>query len=229
VPRLLWSLETGGWVALAFEDVDGRLPAQPWVPDELDRVLDAVVDLAAALTPSPVPPEVAGWVADWGPLRDGEWRRLREDEDGVRPRLDPWSAHHLDALVDLEAGAGPACAGDTLLHLDLRADNLLLTPHRVLVVDWPHARVGAPWLDAVGFAPSVAMQGGPPPEALLARIPAARVAAPEAITAALAAVAGYFTRNALLPPPPGLPTLRPFQDAQGVIAREWLAYRTGWP
>jgi hypothetical protein len=229
VPRLLWALDLEGWVALAFEDVDGRHPAQPWLPDELDRVLDAIADLATTLTPSPVPPDVAGRVADWGPLRDGEWRQLREDGDGVRPRLDPWSARHLDALVDLEAVAAEACVGDTLLHLDLRADNLLLTPRRVLVVDWPHARIGAPWLDAVFFVPSVAMQGGPPPEALLARIPTARAAGPAAITAALAAVAGFFTRHALLPPPPGLPTLRPFQDAQGVVAREWLALRTGWP
>src|SRR5262245_49818640 len=136
VPRLLWSLQTEGWGTLAFEDVGGRHPAQPWVPDELDRVLDALAHLATPLTPSPVPPDVAGSVADWGPLRDGEWRQLREDGDRLRPRLDPWSARHLDALVDLEAVAGPACAGDTLLHLDLRADNLLLTPRRVLVVDW---------------------------------------------------------------------------------------------
>jgi hypothetical protein len=48
-------------------------------------------------------------------------------------------------------------------------------------------------------------------------------------------VAGFFTRQALLPPPPGLPTLRAFQRAQGEVARAWLARRaglngrTGWP
>ena len=41
VPRLLWSYDEGeiGWVVLAFEDVDGRHPTQPWRIDELDRVL----------------------------------------------------------------------------------------------------------------------------------------------------------------------------------------------
>jgi len=29
VPRLLWSHDEGGWVVLCFEDIDGRLPAQP--------------------------------------------------------------------------------------------------------------------------------------------------------------------------------------------------------
>jgi len=44
----------------------------------------------------------------------------------------------------------------------------------------------------------------------------------------VAAIAGYFTRQSLQPPPPGLPTVRAFQAAQGVVARDWLALRTGW-
>ena len=115
-----------------------------------------------------------------------------------------------------------------MLHLDLRADNLLLTPERVWVVDWPHARVGAAWLDLVCFAPSVVMPGGPPPDELLTRHPPARAAAAAAITAAVATIAGCFTREALRPAPPGLPTLRAFQAAQGAAARRWLARRTGW-
>jgi hypothetical protein len=96
---------------------------------------------------------------------------------------------------------------------------LLLTPERVFVVDWPHACVGAAWVDLVCFAPSVVMQGGPPPEALLERYLAGQRADPAAITAAVAAVAGFFTSRALQPPPPGLPTLRAFQAAQGAAAR----------
>ena len=212
---------------LGFEDVDGRNPAQPWRGDELDRVLVTLAALTAALTPSPVAADVAGRVATRTSSPPGTGARLRDDEDGVRHRLDLWSRRHLEALADLDAAAPEAVAGETLLHLDLRADNLLLTPDRVLVVDWPHARTGAPWLDALFFAPSVAMQGGPAPQDLFARVPAA-TAPPADVSAALAAVAGFFTRLALLPAPPGLPTLRAFQDAQGVVAREWLARRTGW-
>jgi hypothetical protein len=50
-------------------------------------------------------------------------------------------------------------------------------------------------------------------------------AEPAAVTACIAALAGFFTYGALQPPPPGLPTLRPFQAAQGVVTREWLARR----
>ncbi|TDD51573.1 hypothetical protein E1286_10370 [Nonomuraea terrae] len=35
VPRLLGTYDDGDWIALAFEEVDGRLPAQPWRGGEL--------------------------------------------------------------------------------------------------------------------------------------------------------------------------------------------------
>lgn len=227
VPRLLWSYDEGeeGWVVLVFEDVEGRSPAEPWRPEELDRSLGALAALAGLLTPSPLPRTTVGGVDGWSIIAGGHWRKLVEERPA---RLDGWSLRHLDRLAELEAGAPEAAAGDTLLHLDLRADNLILTPDRVVVVDWPHARVGAPWVDLLFFAPSVAMQGGPPPEELLSRYPPARHAAPDAITAVVCAIAGFFVGEGLRPAPPGLPTLRAFQIAQGEVAREWLARRTGW-
>jgi hypothetical protein len=228
VPRLLWSHDESeaGWVALLFEDVEGRNPAMPWRADELSKTLDAITVLSELLTPSPLAPGVVvGHARDCSVVSGRYWERLAEERPA---RLDAWSVRHLDGLVDLEGEATSAVEGDTLLHLDLRADNLLLTPDRVLVVDWPHARVGVPWGDVVFFAPSVAMQGGPPPEELLSHRPHAHRADPEAVTAVIAAVAGFFTGESLRPTPPGLPTLRKFQAAQGEVARDWLASRTGW-
>lgn len=228
VPRFLFSHDEGegGWVVLVLEDVEGRNPEVPWRSGELDRTLDALVSLSELLTPSPLPSGLVGVVGDWEVICGWHWRRLVEK----RPvPLDAWSARNLDKLAGLETEAPAAAKGDTLLHLDLRADNLLLTlDDRVLVVDWPHARIGASWVDAVFFAPSVAMQGGPPPEELVARHPHGRQADPDALTAVVAAVAGFFTGEGLQPAPPGLPTLRPFQASQGEVARDWLARRTGW-
>ena len=228
VPRLLLSRDEGdgGWIVLLFEDVEARNPRVPWRTDELNRTLDALASFSDLVTPSPLPSSLVGIVGDWEVIRDRHWQRLVEERPA---RLDAWSARHLDALADLEAEAAAAAAGDTLLHLDLRADNLLLAPEgRVLVVDWPHARIGASWVDLVFFAPSVAMQGGPPPEELVARHPPSRHADPNAMTAVVAAVAGFFIHEGLQPAPSGLPTLRPFQIAQGEEARGWLARRTGW-
>ncbi len=227
VPRLLWSMDEGddGWVVLAFEDIEGRAPAQPWWADELQRVLDALAELAALLTPSPVSVPPARHATTAFARRIHGWQELREADPLSRSRLDPWSARYLDRLAELEAGAVAAVEGDTLLHFDLRADNLLLTPERVWFVDWPHAAIGASSVDAIAFAPSVTMQGGPPPEQILRRAaPDAATSAP-AITAAIASVAGFFTRESVQPPPPGLPTLRPFQAAQAQVARAWLARR----
>jgi len=227
-PRLLWSLDQGGWVALAFEDVDGVHPSLPWRPDELRRVLAMLTDMARALTPAP-----PGMPRIGDRLQDSfqGWRRLAAAHaDGADDlaSLDPWAARHLGRLAELEAGWPPATEGPTLLHSDLRADNLLLTPTRVVAVDWPWARVGAAWVDLLLLLPSVTMQGGPDPEPTFAAHPLAAAADPAAVTGTLAAFAGFLLDRARLPPPPGLPTLRAFQLGQGVVALDWLRLRTGW-
>jgi aminoglycoside phosphotransferase (APT) family kinase protein len=220
VPRLIGGVDEGegGWVALALEDLEARHPAEPWRPDELDRVVRGAHALVEALTPSPLETPQVGSMLE----SINGWHLVDE-----RKKLDEWSRRHLAELVELEARSG-AVAGETLLHLDVRADNLLLTDDEVYFVDWPHAQVGPPWVDAVAFAPSVTMQGGPDPETLFARWPGAAAADEDEVTAVVASVAGFFTYRALLPPPPGLPTLREFQAAQGAVARRWLAERIGW-
>jgi aminoglycoside phosphotransferase (APT) family kinase protein len=226
-PRLLWSLDQHGWVALAFEDVDGAHPALPWRPGELRRVLEMVAAMAAALTPaSPAFPPIADRLRE----SFAGWRRLAAAHAGgdALAGIDPWAARHLDRLADLEARWPQAAAGSTLLHSDLRADNLLLTPTRVVAVDWPWASVGAGWVDLLLLLPSVTMQGGPDPQPTFAAHPVAAEADPQAVTAALAAFAGYLVEGARQPSPSGLPTLRAFQHGQGVVAVAWLRQRTGW-
>ena len=223
-PRLLASYDDGTWVALLLQDVDGRHPELPWREDELRRVVAAIDELFTDLTPCPVP-EASPVGDDW---RE-EFTNWRDAVAAGPPAgIDPWCARHLDRLAGLESGWADAASGDTLLHLDLRADNMLVSADRVWIVDWPWAARGAPAFDLVGFAPSVAMQGGPDPEELLSRHAAARAADPEAIAAVIAAVAGYFTNQSLQPPAPGIPGVRQFQAAQGAVARRWLADRTGW-
>ena len=219
VPRLLWTYDDGDWVLLVFEDVAGTHPAEPWRDDELARVLAAMAEVAALLTPSPIRTRTAGDLL----ARDiCSWRRLLAAPPEA---LDPWSRRHLPRLAELDARAPAAIAGDTLVHFDIRGDNVLLAADRVVVLDWPHASIGAAWADLVCFAPSVAMQGGPAPAELARRYPPIAAAAVADVDAVLAAVAGFFTARALEPPPPGLPTLRPFQAAQAEVARAWLAER----
>ncbi len=219
-PRLLFSLDEQGWVALVFEDVDGHEPRLPWQPDELVRVLDALGDLAETLTPAPIAAPPVEEALD--ELFHG-WRTLASDAESV----DSWAAEHVDKLCALEAAWAAAAAGETLLHCDVRADNILLTSERVVLVDWPHACVGAPWIDLLAFLPSVAMQGGPHPWVLFESHPVGRDVPPERLQPVLAALAGFFLQRSTLPPAPGLSTLREFQRGQGVAALAWLRRSLG--
>lgn len=131
------------------------------------------------------------------------WRTLAASPG--RDHLDSWSRVHLDQLADLEATWADHAAGDTLLHADIRADNILLTGQGAMVVDWPWACRGAAFTDLVLFAPGVALQGGPQPAELIASSRSGGAASPHAVTALVCALAGYLTETSLRPPPPGLP------------------------
>jgi len=178
IPRLRATAEHGPWFALVIEDVEGRQPALPWKSDELDLVLATLDRLAEALT---APPVTVSGVADYLGTDFTGWRTLATSPDD--DRLDDWSRAHLPELASLEATWAVHAGGDALLHSDLRADNLLLADRGVMVVDWPHACLGAPFVDLVFFAPSVAMQGGPDPTALLSRSRVGRSVSREALAA----------------------------------------------
>ncbi len=225
VPRFLDSYDDGDWVALAFDAVAGRPPRHPWETGELALVAEALSSLHRDLTPSPLPSLTP--LTEYVRTMFGGWADLAT-MDRPPPGLDRWARDHLERLAELESPWPAACEGPTLLHGDVRADNVLLAVGGVVFVDWPHAAVGTPVFDVIGWAPSVVLEGGPPPEELLARHVAPVPVDPDVITVLLAAVAGFFVERSFRPPPPGLPTIRPFQAAQGAVALAWLRRRTGW-
>jgi hypothetical protein len=220
VPRLLGSYDDGSWVALVVEDVAGEAPAEPWRADELAGVVEAMAKLADRLTPSPI--EVRP-VATFDEKLFRGWRTLAANPAAAAP-LGPAVCARLDELAAIEASWTAAAAGDSLVHTDLRADNILLTPHGVVFVDWPHARIGAPWLDLLFMLPSVAATGTDPGE-VWAAYPPARAADPDAVTAVLVAQTGFFLYHSLLPPPPNLERVREFQRVQGEAAMRWVEAR----
>ena len=173
------------------------------------------------LTPSPLE---SGTAADAFATEIRGWSELQSTH---ATGLDAWSMKHLARLVDLEASAPSMLSGETLLNFDVRADNILIAGDKAYFVDWPWARIGPQFVDWLGLAPSVHMQGGPKPEELLRRASLGDVR-DEAINAALASLTGYFLGHARRPPPPGIPTVRAFQAAQGGIALAWLRQRLGW-
>jgi aminoglycoside phosphotransferase (APT) family kinase protein len=221
-PRLLGVVDDGDWVALAIEWIAGRTPSAS-DPDDVRRLL-GLLDRMADTTADIDLPGI-GTFADTHRNLLGHWIRLADEP---LPGLDDWSRRHLGRLADVDASTPAATAGRHLVHVDTRTDNVLLAdtgPTGDVLVDWPGAARGAPWIDVVVLLPALHLDGGPPPADVFAAHSAGGRADPHAVDAFVASVAGYFTRQALLPPPPGLPTVRAFQAAQGVIARDWAAQR----
>jgi aminoglycoside phosphotransferase (APT) family kinase protein len=217
-PQLRATAEHGSWFALILDDIDGQHPALPWQDEQVGQILGALDELADVLTPAPI---AAPTIEQYLGADFTGWRILAQTPGDER--LDPWSRARLADLAAVEATWAAYAGGATLLHADIRADNLLVTDGGVVVVDWPHACRGAAFVDVVLLAPSVTMQGGPQPADLLTRSRAGRSASRAALTATVCALAGYFTERSLRPAPPGLPTVRAFQSAQGEVTRRWLA------
>ncbi|MCI0687473.1 MAG: aminoglycoside phosphotransferase family protein [Sporichthyaceae bacterium] len=219
VPWFLGSLDAAGLVALAFEWVHGSEPTQPWKSDELDRVVTAIGRLAPTLTPAPIElpadhPRLGGWAeltADPARLA-----RLRH--------YSAWAAGQLPLLVELERGGLEAARGGSMAHFDLYPHNILLTPDRVVVVDWPHARLGAPYVDLLMLLSSAAADGIDP-DPIVGRHPLTAEVNRHAIDAVLAAHASFLVAGGLAQLPPAL---RPIAEAKrrlGHGALAWLKQR----
>jgi aminoglycoside phosphotransferase (APT) family kinase protein len=221
-PRLLGVVDDGDWVALIIEWVDGRMPVAADSTDvqRLFALLRRVADAVHSAELGGI-----GTVAETHADLFGHWQLLAVEPD---PRLDDWSRRHIDRLAELDAVAPAATVGSNLLHVDVRTDNVILAESGSagdVLVDWPGASLGAAWVDLVVLLPALHLDGGPPPWDVFGTASVADHADPVAVDAFVAALAGYFTRQSLLPPPPGLPTVRAFQAAQGAIARTWTAHR----
>ena len=123
------------------------------------RALDALHD---ALTPNPVAGVASRRPTGCSRLFGGwaELAAMARPPGGARRS---GAAATSSRLAELESGWPDAVAGSTLLHCDVRSDNLLVTEGGVVFVDWPHACVGAPVFDLVAWAPSVDAGGRPSP------------------------------------------------------------------
>lgn len=150
-PRMLWGGHAAGWLLLAFEAVDGRHADLSPGSRDVPGALDAVALLGDTLTPCPWP-----------------------DAPPVTDKLNGMTAVARKSGADLDDWDGDDAAGDTLLHADLHAENLLVTGGRVHVIDWSLACRGAAWVDVALLVGRLIAAGHTPGQAeqMAGKVPA---------------------------------------------------------
>jgi hypothetical protein len=231
VPRLLDVHDDGEWLALIYDEVAGQHPDLPWQAHQLERVAASIEDLAAALRPSPWSEAQSFWEANEAMLQT--WHRLATyPPNGV----EPWLAEVLGRFAADGVDLREIVAGDTLLHADIRFDNVLVTPEgRAIILGWGWTCNGAAWLDLICFAMFVEVEGGPDPDLLLRTSALTRDVDPRSIDAMLLAVGANYWWSTHRPRPPAVPRTAAWRrqqqfldhhrrSAEGIL--RWLRRRT---
>lgn len=248
-PDYLGTIEAEAWTFLILEAIEGAQKALPWSPAKLERLAlalaafyerardlartwerpDAYRSLTVDLTD-----EDSGWIA-LGRSRDAQEGFLSLLVDRVAGRR--WLDRSLPRLIELQSAASELLQPDparatSLIHLDLRSDNLLFRPDGApVLLDWSYVTTGPVVLDTVFFAPSVEGEGGPTASetvALFERALGLRFPRRDQ-QIALAFAAGYFADKAWFPAPPGLPRLRWIQRLQLAVCLGWASDLIGLP
>jgi Ser/Thr protein kinase RdoA (MazF antagonist) len=207
------------WIAVAFEFVDGRPPRRPWRADQLRLVLDKLTDIAPLLTPAPPALELEPIEEHLVGTADGRLARIAS----MQPNSE-WLATVSSLCAHAAAGA---IGGDSVVHMDLREDNVLIdTADNVWFVDWNWPVVGEAWVDLICLVLSAAGDGLDA-EALVANHPLSRDVDPHAIDALLAVLWTFWAVEAYEPVPHGSPHLRDHQRWYLEATRAWLTARLG--
>jgi hypothetical protein len=209
MPRVLGFDDDGTRPVLALEDLSGASWPPPWT----DQHVAAVLEVLSAVRDTAPPAHLLGREIDLGP----NWRDVAEDPTrflGLGLCTPGWLEASLPTLVS--AAAEAPVSGDSLVHLDVRSDNLCFRDGRAVLLDWNLAGVANPDLDIAFWLPSLHAEGGPAPEEVLPASPG------------LAAwVAGFFCSRAGGAPIPEAPHVRPLQLRQARTALPWAARALG--
>lgn len=206
IPRLEGWDDDGVRPVLAIEDLSDADWAPRWDESRVAAVLEALAEIAAGPHPPNTHPVKEGF-----PKLFNRWEEVARNPEpflstGIRDRA--WLDRCLPVII--EAAATVDASGDSLLHLDVRSDNLCFRDGRAILVDWNWASLGNPRLDLAAWLPSVTCEGGPQPWEVL----------PDG-GAYAAFISGVWAAVAGLPPPETAPDVRDLQRRQLEVALAW--------
>lgn len=211
MPQVLGWDDLGEHPILVLEDLGEARWPPPWLKGDLERVL-MMLDAVATHSPEGLASARDHMGADLD-----SWPQVLATPGpflALRLCTEEWLASAGPQLLEVSRLA--VLEGSSLLHCDVRSDNIAFDGERTLLVDWNWACMGNPVLDVAAWAPSVTAEGGPPPWDL----------APGQAEFACA-LAGYWAARAPLPPPFTGSRVREVQLQQLKIALPWAAREVG--
>lgn len=215
-PRLRASIDDAAGAGLVIDAIDGHHPGQPWTTEDLHAVAETLSTLSA----TPAPPEMPR-AEDRMIPGFTRWQDISSDSL-LLETLPHALQERMTQLLRIEAGLRNALRGDLIVHDDVRADNILISDGRAHLLDWPHARRGAAWIDLPCLLPSIEASGGPSCEEAWALFEAHGAPTQAALLPVISGFASFLWYWQGQPEIPQLPGLRAFQRAQAVPALRWL-------
>lgn len=161
LPRTLAWVEAGPWPLLIVEDLSGaHWPADhspvTWLPDQFDVLFETLERVAGTNPPTLLPKADSGFTPQWPTIEREADRFLAL---GLCSEAWLWSA--IDALTEAEAVV--PLAGESLVHGDVRSDNLCFAGTRMVLVDWGTAQMGHRHHDLAAVLTTLPLEGGPDP------------------------------------------------------------------
>ena len=210
MPKVI-AYDDGVLPILLLEDLSTAQWPPPWRSDHIETALTAVARVHA------LGPDVPRFLDLHGDLTEACWKNVERDPEPFL-KLDlvseDWLERSLCVLV--EAQCSVDLSGESLLHLDLRSDNMCFrTSGDVILIDWNYACLGNPDVDLGFWLPSLKAEGGPEPGEVM-----------KGAGGVAALVCGYFASRAGLPPIPHAP-VRELQKQQAEAALPWLTNELG--
>ena len=192
---------------LILEDLSGGHWPPPWSASQVEEVLRLLENVRHTRMPEEFP--VLTSLDDEGL---SGWKTVAGDISGFLSLglvSEAWLTHALSILLKAESEA--RLEGESLVHTDVRSDNICLMSDRALLIDWNWAKRGNPMLDVVAWLPSLHVEGGPEPWSF-------DIQEPELI----AAVAGFYAAHAYQPA--NFPGAEPIRQLQLSLLKSLLPW-----
>jgi hypothetical protein len=235
-PALHGSFYEADWHVLLLEDL-----GSPSVPPWTRRRVNAAMQGYAGFHQGSVGQDLPDWLSrERHHAFARTWTELAGEPGGLEGMANlagsraaealAWTHSVLDSLCTAAERLVHAQPPYALLHFDSRSDNLRLqSGGRLRLFDWPYACVGPLELDLAAFAQSIACEGGPKPDAIVAVYARHLSVNEHVMDAAAASMAGYFAGRAWREELPALPRVRAIQRRQLRTSLAWAADRLHLP